>query len=274
MVPSHTSVESAALKADYADCGFHLRENLFAADEVAGLCAGSADDTPLPAGALAGCSCGAAMRVAQDGQGAGTRTRLLRLAADPRLVLPAMQLLEADVYVHRLAVGIKPAFVGGGCPWHQDFAAWSRLEAMPRPDAVTVAVFLDDVTQFNGPTFCIPGAHQAGLYPCEAAAPAAPAGGSDADHMRFMLRRDVLAPLVAEWGLFSVRAPRGSAFFFHPNLPHACGTNISPQRCSQVLITYNSVHNRGPQRLLPRTPAAAAGGRLLLPVHGTLSTSC
>lgn len=265
MVPSHTSVESAALKADYADCGFHLRENLFAAHEVAGLCAGSAGDAPLPAGALAGCSCGAAMRGAHDGLAARARARMLRLAADPRLVLPAMELLEADVYVHRLALGIKPAFVGGGCPWHQDFAAWSHLEAMPRPDAVTVAVFLDDVTQFNGPTFCIPGAHQAGLYPCDAA------GSGDADPARFMLRRDVLAPLVADWGLFSVRAPRGSAFFFHPNLPHACGTNISPQRCSQVLITYNSVHNRGPQRLLPRTPA---GGRLLLPVHGTLSTSC
>lgn len=265
MVPSPITIESAALRDSYADTGLHLWEGLFSAQDLAGLATAIDSLRLFPSAHHA---CASTLHLAPGDLDAATRMKLRRLAGDARLVQPAMQVLGSEVYVHSFALSIKPPFVGGGSPWHQDYLSWTRLHAMPRPDAVSVAVFMDDVTQFNGPMFCIPGAHRSGLYPCQAetlpmmADAPLPAAAGLADDPGRMLRQDVVAALVEDWGLFSALAQRGSAFFFHPLLPYASGVNISPHRCCQVIITYNSVENRWP---LPpgRLPRSWRGGRSL-----------
>ena len=205
---------------------------------------------------------------------------LCRLIEDSRLAERAMHLLGAAVYVYQFKVNMKHAFVGDVWPWHQDFAFWKHLDGMRKPDAVTAALFLDDVTEFNAPLFYVPNSHKAGLYQREqfsARASAADLEKRELDvssKLRFTLPQDVVSGLVAEHGLASVRAPRGSVFFFHPNLVHASGMNISPFDRRQVLITYNSIENVLPEQSARPDYLVSPVARKIVPRFGPIAARC
>jgi len=85
-----------------------------------------------------------------------------RLARHPRLIEPAMQVLEEPVYMHQFKINGKMAFDGDVWQWHQDFGTWKNDDDMPGPRAMNVAIFLDEVNEFNGPLMFIPGSHKQG----------------------------------------------------------------------------------------------------------------
>lgn len=87
--------------------------------------------------------------------------QLSRLRA---FVEPARQILEGDVYIYQFKINMKCAFNGDVWPWHQDFSFWHKEDGMPTPSAITIALFLDDVSEFNGPMYFIPGSHLSGCY--------------------------------------------------------------------------------------------------------------
>jgi ectoine hydroxylase len=80
-----------------------------------------------------------------------------KLVRHPRLVGPALQILRRDLYVQQVKVNIKEAFEGEAWQWHYDFATHSHEDGVPAPLALNLHVFLDDVTEFNGPLYFIPG---------------------------------------------------------------------------------------------------------------------
>ncbi|WKB56200.1 phytanoyl-CoA dioxygenase family protein [Eleftheria terrae] len=258
MSSSPLSISAAAIRRDYQRQGFHLADAVFTPAEVARLChevqGGGAFRSSVTVKELS------RDRVRSVYGGLDTSELLQRLVADPRLVLPAMELLDGEVYVYQFKVNMKAPFEGDIWPWHQDYAFWAHLDGMPRPDAVTVTLYLDDVTEFNGPMICIPGSHSAGLYPCVdtdavrlGVDEAVRQGADVSSKLRYTLEPEAVRSLASDYGLFSARAPRGSLFFFHPNLPHASGNNISPLPRRQIFITYNSVKNT-----LPRPPTRPA----------------
>ena len=51
------------------------------------------------------------------------------LSRHPRIVEPAMQLLEGDVYIHQFKINAKEAFDGDLWQWHQDYGTWKCLKA-------------------------------------------------------------------------------------------------------------------------------------------------
>jgi len=81
----------------------------------------------------------------------------------PRLVEPVRRLLGGDVYLHQYPVNPKAAYHGEAWAWHQDYAAWQMENHMPRPQVINVGVFLDEVTEFNGPVMFILGSHTHGI---------------------------------------------------------------------------------------------------------------
>ena len=83
-----------------------------------------------------------------------------RLGRHPRLVGPVRQLLGGDVYMHQFKVNAKAAFNGDVWQWHQDFGTWHRDDEMPEPRAMNIALFLEDVTEFNGALMFIPKSHK------------------------------------------------------------------------------------------------------------------
>jgi ectoine hydroxylase len=153
-----------------------------------------------------------------------------RLARHPRLVEPAMQLLGGPVYIHQFKINAKAAFDGDVWQWHQDYGTWARDDLMPEPRAMNLALFLDDVTEFNGPLLFIPGSHRAGKLPA----------GHDTtttSYPLWTLDRDTVTRLVREGGLVAPKGRAGSVLLFHCNLVHGSPSNMSPWNRTIVYIS-------------------------------------
>jgi len=173
-----------------------------------------------------------------------------RLTHHPRLVEPAMQILGGPVYVYQFKVNAKLAFVGDVWEWHQDFIFWQREDGVESPQLLTIAIFLDEVTEFNGPLLFVPGSHQAGVIepPRAGGVPQGYEGSPDwianltAD-LKYSVDKDSLSRLVERGGIASPKGRAGSALFFHCNTVHGSAPNMSPFDRKLVLLTYNRVDN-------------------------------
>jgi len=158
------------------------------------------------------------------------------LLRHPRMVEPARQLLAGSVYSHQYKVVTKQPFGQLDFPWHQDYATWAVLDGMPEPKAMNFALFLDDVTEFNGPLTFIPGSHRRGVEE----GGVEPLDGSSDFHA---LSPATVARLVAEGGLVAPKGRAGSGLFFHGCLAHASGPNLSPWPRNNVYSSLNRVDN-------------------------------
>jgi ectoine hydroxylase len=159
-----------------------------------------------------------------------------RLARHPRLIDPAMQLLGGPVYIHQFKINAKAAFDGDVWQWHQDYGTWSRDDLMPAPRAMNLAVFLDDVNEFNGPLMFIPGSHKGGVIEA----------GHDVvttSYPLWTVDNQTIARLVAEGGIVAPKGPAGSGLFFHCNLVHGSPSNMSPWNRTIVYISACHVDN-------------------------------
>ncbi len=86
-----------------------------------------------------------------------------KLARHPRMVEPIRQMFGEDVYMHQFKINGKQAFDGDVWQWHQDYGTWRADDQMPEARAMNVAIFLDEVNEFNGPLMFIPGSHKLGV---------------------------------------------------------------------------------------------------------------
>jgi ectoine hydroxylase len=179
------------------------------------------------------------------------------LARHPRLIEPAVELLNHSVYIYQFKINAKAAFSGDVWDWHQDYIFWKKEDGMPTNRVTNVAIFLDAVTEFNGPLFFLPGSHKEGMIDSSAQAQLAvryvsrqpaykhsPAWISNltAD-LKYSLPRECVAALVEKYGLHSVKAPAGSALFFDSNIVHGSTNNISPFDRVVIILTLNSTDN-------------------------------
>ena len=159
-----------------------------------------------------------------------------RLARHPRMVEPVKQVFEEDVYMHQFKVNAKAAFDGDVWQWHQDFGTWHVDDQMPEPRAMNVAIFLDDVNEFNGPLMFIPESHKLGVI--------------DAKHDTvttsyplWTLDQQTIRKLAAKGGLVAPKGPAGSMILFHSCLVHASGSNLSPWHRRTVYLSLCAVSN-------------------------------
>jgi ectoine hydroxylase len=164
--------------------------------------------------------------------------RLVRL---PRLLGVAQQLLRDDAYIHQFKINAKRAFMGDLWPWHQDFLYWHREDGMPKPNALSVGVFLDDVTEFNGPLVLVPEAQNGTTI--DVAQKGEGWTNTLTSDVKYTLDTNAFRSLVSRNGLVAPKGPKGSAVWFHCNTPHGSAPNISPFDRGLMLISYNSVRN-------------------------------
>ncbi|MEJ2120046.1 MAG: phytanoyl-CoA dioxygenase family protein [Alphaproteobacteria bacterium] len=159
-----------------------------------------------------------------------------RLGRHPRMVEPVEQLLDGPVYMHQYKVNAKAAFDGDVWQWHQDYGTWARDDAMPEPRAMNVAVLVDEVTEFNGPLWLIPGSHAEGVFEA----------GHDVattSYPLWTLDKETVARLVDRGGIYSAKAPAGSMLMFHGNLVHGSPPNMSPFPRTIVYLSLCHVDN-------------------------------
>jgi ectoine hydroxylase len=159
-----------------------------------------------------------------------------KLAHHPRLVEPAEQLLGEKIYIHQFKINGKAAFDGDVWQWHQDFGTWYNDDEMPTPRAMNLAVFLEDVNEFNGPLMFIPRSHRQGRLE-------AGHDVSTTSYPLWTLDNAKITELVEQGGLVAPKGPAGSALMFHCNLVHASGSNMTPWNRTIVYISANTVGN-------------------------------
>jgi len=159
-----------------------------------------------------------------------------RLARHPRMVRPVEQLFGEKLYMHQFKINGKMAFDGDVWQWHQDYGTWKNDDAMPEARAMNVAIFLDEVNEFNGPLMFIPGSHKAGMLEA----------GHDTTTTSYPLwtiDHETIAKLVARGGIVAPKGSAGSMLLFHGCLVHASTSNLSPWNRINVYLSLCAVSN-------------------------------
>ena len=159
-----------------------------------------------------------------------------RLARHPRMVNPVEQIYGESVYMHQFKVNAKAAFDGDVWQWHQDFGNWHTEDHMPEPRAMNIAIFLDDVSEFNGPLMFIPGSHKWGVLDA----------GHDTETTSYplwTLDKKTISSLANKGGIVAPKGPAGSMLLFHSCLVHASGPNLSPWNRRTVYLSLCAVSN-------------------------------
>ncbi|HSO07713.1 MAG TPA: phytanoyl-CoA dioxygenase family protein [Pelomicrobium sp.] len=159
-----------------------------------------------------------------------------RLARHPRMVEPVEQLFGEKLYMHQFKINGKAAFTGDVWQWHQDYGTWLNDDLMPEPRAMNVAIFLNDVNEFNGPLMFIPGSHKLGVLEA----------GHDTTTTSYPLwtiNNENIRTLVEKGGMVAPKGPAGSMLLFHSCLVHASTSNLSPWDRVSVYLSLCAVSN-------------------------------
>ncbi|HEY2629943.1 MAG TPA: phytanoyl-CoA dioxygenase family protein [Usitatibacter sp.] len=159
-----------------------------------------------------------------------------KLARHSRMVDPIVQLFDEPVYMHQFKINGKMAFDGDVWQWHQDYGTWLNDDLMPEARAMNVAIFLDEVNEFNGPLMFIPGSHKQGALP-------AGHDTSTTSYPLWTIDRDAISQLVAKGGIVAPKGPPGSMILFHGCLVHASTSNLSPWNRVSVYLSLCAVSN-------------------------------
>ncbi|MCP5150672.1 MAG: phytanoyl-CoA dioxygenase family protein [Ectothiorhodospiraceae bacterium] len=159
------------------------------------------------------------------------------LVRDPRLVQPARQILATDrLYVQQVKVNVKAAFEGEAWQWHYDFATHHREDGVPEPLALNLHVFLDDVTEFNGPLHFVTGSHRHGAQPTFL-------DTETTSYDLWCVDREVVGGLVREGRLVAGTGVAGSMLIFGDLLVHSSPPNMSPFDRRIFSLILNPVSN-------------------------------
>lgn len=177
------------------------------------------------------------------------------LAHDPRILTVVQEIIEGDAYIYQSKINVKRRLSGDLWMWHQDFVFWLCEDGVPEPHLTTAAVFLDDVTESNGPLLFVPGSHRSGVVtpkvldqaPADYAGSPAWLGNLTAD-LKYTIDPDAPEFRSQASKIVAATGRRGSLLFFDPNVFHASQPNRSGSDRALLLITYNWVGNR-PLRL-------------------------
>jgi ectoine hydroxylase len=251
----------------YQDDGFLVIDSLFDLTEVDVLRAAFARDAQIDG----------PQRIMED-DGVGVRAvyashlrqpEFADLVRSPRVLGVARQLLSDELYLYQFKINAKPALGGERWVWHQDFPAWRLMDDLPLPRLVNVAVFLDEVTEFNGPVVFVPGSQLGGSITNIRRGTAKSEQHLDPDDIA--LGPDTLAGMVRRSGMVSPKGPAGSVVFFSPEIVHGSAPNMSPFSRRLLIMTFNEAANLPRHRGTPRaeylvgrdtTPLEVVGGPL------------
>ncbi len=188
-----------------------------------------------------------------------------KVVRHPRLVEPARQITGAnDLYVQQVKVNAKVAFDGEVWQWHYDFATHHAEDGVEAPLALNLHIFLDDVTEFNGPLWFLRGSHKDG-----------PVGATldtvTTSYPLWCVDKAAVTKLANAGGIASATGPAGTALIFGDALVHGSPPNLSPWDRHIFSLILNPVANAGTKQQRPDhqhhrdlTPVAALPDNCLL----------
>jgi ectoine hydroxylase len=164
-----------------------------------------------------------------------------KLARHPRMIEPVQDLFGEELYMHQFKINGKMAFEGDVWQWHQDYGTWLNDDMMPTERAMNVAIFLDDVNEYNGPLMFIPGSHKKGVVDAKHDL-------TTTSYPLWTVDNKLIAQLVEraggkQGGIVSPKGPAGSMILFHSCLVHSSSANLSPFNRVSVYLSLCAVSN-------------------------------
>jgi ectoine hydroxylase len=190
-----------------------------------------------------------------------------KLAHHPRFVEPAQQIAGPSLYIQQVKVNVKAAFEGEAWQWHYDFATHHADDGAPEPLALNLHVFLDDVSEFNGPLHFILGSHKFGPAPTRH-------DTTSTSYPLWVVDQDTVERLAGEGQLVSAKGRAGTALIFGDTLVHCSPPNMSPWNRAIFSLILNPVRNKQTKFARPDfkhhrdfTPVTPLGDGCLLDVR-------
>jgi ectoine hydroxylase len=160
------------------------------------------------------------------------------LIRSSRVLEPARQLLDDEVYAYHTKCNFKEAIDGAIWQWHQDYANWKAWDAAPRADGMlTAMVMLDKATEMSGCLYFVRGSHRLGLLQPDYDNATTSFGIWSVPKQKMIEMMDELGepvPIVGE---------PGTVVLFHANMVHGSGHNMSPRARGQAYLVYNGMSN-------------------------------
>ena len=193
------------------------------------------------------------------------------LVRSPRILQPIQDILGEDAYVFHTKCNTKEALTGAIYEWHQDYANWKIMDGIPTPRIVTAMVMLDKATELGGCLYFIPGSQSLGIVRPDFAE-----GEEDAAILRVVehgepmsVPKQKMTEIVRRFGEpVAVTGKPGTVAFFHGNMVHGSGHNMSVDSRWILYIVYGAISNR-PQAVRKPRPefkaARLAGATRMLP---------
>lgn len=161
---------------------------------------------------------------------------IAKLTCHPRLLEPALQIRPEPLYIQQVKVNVKAAFSGEVWQWHYDFATHREEDGVPKPLALNLHVFLDDVTPYNGPLYFIPGSHKYGQ-------PNAWLDTETTSYPLWVVDQQTVTELVNKHGIESAVGRKGTMLIFFDTLVHGSPNNMSPWDRAIFSVIVNPVSN-------------------------------
>ncbi len=156
------------------------------------------------------------------------------------LVEPLRKLFNEPFYLFQSKFNDKKSLESGSWPWHQDFKFWKE-DGMPEDKAITVAIYLTDVTNYSGPIICVPGSHKHGEISSKLNNP----GGVHNEDLKYMISPETLSEVCRKsGGIVSTAAKAGSVLFFHCSLLHGSFQNMHYEDRKILMFTFNPISNK------------------------------
>jgi ectoine hydroxylase len=157
------------------------------------------------------------------------------------MIKPVEDLLGEHLYMHQFKINGKMAFEGDVWQWHQDYGTWVNDDLMPTERAMNIAIFLDEVTEFNGPLLLIPGSHKKGVIKAKHDL-------TTTSYPLWTLDNNLISQLVnraggKNGGIVGPKGPAGSMILFHSCLVHSSSSNLSPFNRVSVYLSLCAVSN-------------------------------
>ncbi|NMH95738.1 phytanoyl-CoA dioxygenase family protein [Pseudonocardia acidicola] len=156
----------------------------------------------------------------------------------PRMLGPARDILgDEQLYIYHCKCNLKTAIDGSIWQWHQDFGTW-RHDGTPSPDLTTGLVMLDEATEANGCLYFIPGSHRLGSLEPEL-------DDTTTSYRLWVVPKARLIEIMEQSPEpVAITGKPGDVVFFHPNILHGSGHNMSRHDRWQAYFVYNRVANR------------------------------
>ncbi len=250
MTPATTLLTDSQV-ATYEHQGWTLVPSVFDADELAVLSAAAVEVMNRPGPEVGREADGSphvcwGMHLFDD--------RLGELVHHPAITEWSSQLLGHDVFVHQSRINWKQTN-GSIVDWHQDFGTYHRVDGVPEPRGIMIAVLLDDLTATNAPLLAVPGSHREGLVSEAKIDPTTPDHEAVAKY-RYDISPETMARLVDTYGLEAITGPAGSVLLMDMTVVHGSSVNISPLRRLILYINVCPTDNRGESYQRPEYYAA------------------